>query len=126
MTARRQRALDAFLAGLRAADPGPAVRRALRADGPSVELRGARGWRSYRPTRLEVIAFGKAALPMAEAALAVLDARLERPALVVVPHGAERELASAEVRPARRPLPAAHGLRAGGGGEGGGAGDGAG
>jgi hydroxypyruvate reductase len=99
--AMRARALEIFRAGVAAADPARAVRRAL--DARPLPAPGARG-------RRVVIAAGKAARAMMAAALEVTGPSAG--ALVVANHENARPLAGAEVLGAGHPVPDAAGARA--------------
>ena len=93
---------DLFVRGVAAADPGRAVARHL--DAALADPPGPGG-------RWQLIALGKAARAMAEAALAGLPA--VTPALVVTTREAARPLAGAVVLAAAHPVPDADGERAG-------------
>lgn len=97
--AMRAEARSMFRLAVEAADPAAAVRRAL-SDAP---VTGARIW---------LVAAGKAARPMAEAALAVLEGRVAS-AIVVTNAENAAPVAGAEVFVAGHPVPDAGGLRAG-------------
>ena len=108
MSARLRAAAAAILgAGLRAADPGRAVRKSLRLvpRGLSVSSESLR-----IGGRVVLLAVGKAALPMAEAAAEVLGSRLES-GLVITNAGRPRR-GPLRVLEAGHPLPDARGLRA--------------
>lgn len=93
----RQDALELLRAGLRAADPAAAVRKALRGLGPRAE------WL--------VVAYGKAAVGMASAAVEVTGARR---VLAIVDRRNFQERAGLRVLAAGHPLPDANGLAAAG------------
>ncbi len=93
----RAEALRLFQAGLAAADPGAAVRRALTAGMPEPGPGG----------RVIVIAVGKAAVTMAEAALPLLPNRAD--VLVVTNYENHRDLRGARVLAAGHPVPDAAG-----------------
>ncbi|GAA3871825.1 glycerate kinase type-2 family protein [Celeribacter arenosi] len=90
----REKARDIFLAGVAAADPAEAVELALK------------GRRFDDPV---IIAVGKAARTMAEAAMKHVDART---VVVVTNYENARPLEGAEVRAAAHPVPDAEGARA--------------
>ena len=94
MNARRQGAVDIFMAGVAAADPAAVVKKALE------------GKRFKKPT---IIAVGKAAVTMAEAAMALVPAQT---VVVVTNYENARPLEGAEVRAAGHPVPDAEGARA--------------
>ncbi len=97
----RQRALRLFRAGVAAAEPGRAVRLALSQRSAAVPPAGG---------VTHVIAVGKAARAMAEAALGALSGPVS--ALVVTNRENARPLAGAEVLTAGHPVPDEGGLRA--------------
>lgn len=101
MTLRTQ-ALRLFQVAVAAADPALALRQAFQAHPPPLPPGG----------RYIVIAFGKAAAPMAETALANLGGALVD-ALVVTTYDAARPVAGATVIAAGHPVPDANGERAG-------------
>lgn len=95
-------ALAMFQAGIAAADPKAAVIRHL----PDDLLADTTG-------NIHIIAFGKAACAMAEAARAHLaEARLTEPGIIVTSHDHVREVAGFDVYGAGHPLPDAAGLAA--------------
>jgi glycerate 2-kinase len=90
----RDHALDVFMAGVREADPASAVAEALK------------GRRFVRPT---IIAVGKAARTMAQAAMGQVQAET---VLVVTNYENAKPLEGAEVRAAAHPVPDVEGARA--------------
>ena len=109
----RQRAAAAAIlrAGLRAADPRLAVRRHLAGSARGLVLAGER---LEVAGRVVCLAVGKAAIPMAEEAAAILGDRLAG-GLVVTNDDGSRAAGlhgSLEVRVAGHPVPDARGLRA--------------
>lgn len=99
----RDKALAMFRAAVKAADPVSALRAAF-ADGPPAAPSPGGVW--------IVIAVGKAALPMADTALALLAGAPVR-ALVVTNYENARPLPGAEVIAAGHPVPDDNGARAG-------------
>lgn len=91
-----------FDSGVRAADPADAVRRGL----------FARSGEIARASRVYLLAFGKAAVPMLRAALDVLPRDDIASALAVTNDENIAPIAGAEVLPAGHPLPDARGARA--------------
>ena len=109
----RQLARKLFDAGVAAADPAAAVARHLRCEGDELVLITADGERRGRWPRVQLIAFGKAALAMAEAALAAIPGeRLAAPAIVVSNAENLRPLDGAKVHAAGHPVPDEGGLAA--------------
>jgi hypothetical protein len=102
-----------FLAGVRAADPAEAVARHLHREGDELLIRdAAAGEHRGRWPRIHLIAFGKAAIAMAEEALALIPRDLlAGPALVVTNPENARELSGAEVFAAAHPVPSAPAAR---------------
>ena len=94
----RADAASILRAAIDAAQPGPLVERALAGES---DIGSA--------AHIYLLAMGKAAVPMAEAAHRVLGARIAR-ALVIAPHGAHSE--SLRVMHASHPLPDASSVRA--------------
>jgi hydroxypyruvate reductase len=106
---RRRRVVPVLQAALEAADPAAAVRRHLSRREDALQV----GERSYRHVYL--LGFGKAAVPMAEAAAQVLGDRLAAGAVVTkTGHGllAGAALGMVEVFEAGHPLPDAAGVAA--------------
>ena len=118
----RELAQDIFMAGVEAADPAAAVKRALKVEGhrfeilispgvPDSELRSD-SWTAIRP-----IAIGKAAIAMGRAAAALLPERLFRGGgLIVTNHenaASGEEVPGFDVIGAGHPLPDESGLHAG-------------
>jgi glycerate-2-kinase len=97
----REAAAAVLRAGLEAADPARAVRRTLRTRGDGLVIAGeslqVRG-------RVALLAVGKAALPMADAAAALLGRRLDGGLAVTNAQGPAGRRAF-EVREAGHPLP---------------------
>ncbi len=111
----RQLARKLFDAGVAAADPAAAVARHLRCEGEQLVLADAAGDGERRGDwpRVHLIAFGKAALAMAEAALAAIPAeRLAGPAIVVSNAENLRQLPGVAVHAAGHPVPDEGGLAA--------------
>ena len=113
----RDEAQQAFRAGVVAADPGEAVRRSIKMgpDGPGflVHATAEHGFRTRYWTSIHVLAFGKAAVSMAEAARDVLPASLlRRPPLVVTSYENVCEKTGLEILGASHPLPNANGVTA--------------
>ena len=98
---RRGSLLRVFQAGLAAVDPHAAVRRSLYREGDLLAY--GDGWINLTEVdRCVILAFGKASVPMASAAAAVLhDQRTEG----VVVSNAPVEIAGLEVMPATHPVP---------------------
>ena len=94
----RADAVAILRAAIDAAQPGPLVERAL-ADANDIDA----------AAHIFLLAMGKAAVPMAEAAQRVLGARITR-SLVIAPHGARSE--TLRVMHAAHPLPDASSVRA--------------
>ena len=108
MSLRPRAAAAAILrAALRAADPGRAVRKHLRADGLGFSLAGER---LRVQGRVVLLAVGKAAPAMAEAASDILGPRLEAGLVVTNAGGGGR--GRLRVLEAGHPLPDVRGLRA--------------
>lgn len=103
-------ALALFRAGLAAADPGACVRRAFVRDGDRMQV-GGRSF--YLPDfdRVLLIAAGKAACPMAAAALEILGGRVSG-GIAVTKHGHAMPPLSLPVREAGHPVPDEAGLAA--------------
>lgn len=99
----RAEAMRLFRAAVRAADPGPALRAGFAAEPPAAPGPGG----AY-----VLIAVGKAAVPMAEAALALLAGAPVR-ALVVTNYENARPVACARVLAAGHPVPDENGAAAG-------------
>ncbi len=100
-------------AALDAVEPGAAVRRALRREGDTL-LAGERAWDLRAIRRVYLVAAGKASIPMAQAAAALLGERLYAGAVIT-----RRGQALPDVLPeplrlfeASHPVPAADGVRA--------------
>lgn len=109
--AAREAARRIFLAGLEAADPAGAVRRALEA-GPGASATVA-GERFARPGSLRVVAVGKAAAAMARACLEVLPEGLAAgPALAVAHDEGAAAVPGCRLLSAGHPLPDERGARA--------------
>lgn len=102
VAALRAEARALFDAGLRAADPGPAVRRAIEGGAPAFAAAGGR--------RI-VVSVGKAGVAMAQAALRALPSGPVE-ALVVTNDGNARPLPGATVLAAGHPVPDARGAEA--------------
>lgn len=113
----RQTALAIFQAGLEAADPYLAVSRLLRYGERGLEIGFGAGGRmpsaSGRRPKIQVVAVGKAACRMAEAACAIVpaDAMAAAP-LVVTNYDNVKTLAGMEVFGAGHPVPDENGLLA--------------
>ena len=115
----RQTAESLFRAGVDAADPGQAVARVLRADNGALHILGDDGdpenSRSEPWKRVFVVAFGKAALAMAEAARDALPAELfQSPGLAVTNYENAADATDTEgftVMAAGHPLPDANGVK---------------
>ena len=110
----RRQAEAAFAAGVAAADPKQAVREALGIEEGRLWLRRADGskrtadWRNIR-----LVAFGKAASSMAEAAVAVIPESLAtQPGIVVTNYENFRHIEGLETIAAGHPLPDANGVQA--------------
>jgi glycerate-2-kinase len=93
-------------AGLAAVEPGPLVRAHLHLEGDSLRIAGV----AVKPRRLFVVSAGKAAIPMARAAISTLRNRLTE-AIVIAPGKAPR-LNRARCFTAGHPIPDAAGARA--------------
>lgn len=105
----RQDALSIFEAGLKAADPGHAVRRHLRFQDSALEIQG----RVYELSAFDgiyVVGAGKAAGKMAEAIEKLLGDRL-RAGIVNVKHGHTVPLEIVRINEAGHPLPDEAGIR---------------
>lgn len=89
-------------AGIRAVDPGGAVRAAVRRRGTSVLLGGA-PWRGANPESVRIVALGKASAAMAEAAARALGSRAG--GIVVLPHRGRVPRGPFEVIRAGHPVP---------------------
>jgi hydroxypyruvate reductase len=108
---RREDARQVFLAAIHAADPTGAVRRSLQS-GPRSGVLIA-GEEVREPDTLRVVAFGKAAVPMARAAREVLPPGLLRePGLAVTHDEGLAEVPRFRVLPAGHPVPDARGAAA--------------
>jgi glycerate 2-kinase len=106
----RRQAMELFRVGLVAAHPGDAVRRALSVvDGRCAVL----GLPIPEPVRtIRVVAFGKAACAMADAAERALPPSLfPGPGIAVTSYGSARPLSRFQVIEAGHPLPDANGQR---------------
>ncbi len=106
----RHDALSIFRAGLEAADPGRAIRRALSLEGDTLRVAG----RPYPLDEVEgvyLVGMGKASAAMGEAVEEVLGDRIAG-GLVVVKHGHARPLGAVEVREAGHPVPDEAGMEA--------------
>ncbi len=111
----RQQAEAAFTAGVAAADPKRAVEAALGVEEGRLWLRrcdGSRRMADWRNVRL--VAFGKAASSMAEAACALIPEQLiAQPGIVVTNYENFRQLEGCETIAAGHPLPDENGVRGG-------------
>ncbi|MGP8110665.1 MAG: glycerate kinase [Thermoplasmata archaeon] len=103
-------AIAIVCAGIRAVDPGVVVRKSLRRSHGAL-LVGQRTLREVRGGRVHVVAIGKAAGGMADAAWQVARGRVE--GLAVVPRGYPAPRAGAEVVIGDHPLPGRGSFRAG-------------
>ncbi|MDO9107159.1 MAG: DUF4147 domain-containing protein [Methylovulum sp.] len=110
----RQQALDIFEAGVAAADPYSAVKHCLKADRGQLQILLDDGsTRVGSWPKIHLIAFGKAACAMAQAALDVIPAaRLADSSIVVTNYENVSALAGLEVIGAAHPLPDDAGLAA--------------
>jgi hydroxypyruvate reductase len=111
---QRKRLLALKDAALEAVDPNAAVRRYLTLDGPEIKA-GNRCWDVAAVDRLRVVAVGKAAIPMAQAAVDVLGEHVTDGVVVTKTghagaHGLPERLAVIE---AGHPIPDEEGIRAG-------------
>jgi glycerate-2-kinase len=99
-------------AAVKAADPGDAIRRSISLGADSLLIEGKD---ISLPGKLVLAAVGKAACPMAEAALDVLRGRISC-GIVVIPHGYPCDLSAGnpavEVHRCGHPIPDEHGLAA--------------
>jgi hydroxypyruvate reductase len=114
LTTLRQHALHIFQAGVAAADPYQAVKRYLKTDGGTLAIvLDNGGTRTGNWSKVHVVAFGKAARAMAQAARDIIPARLlAADILVVTNYENVAALAGCEVIGAGHPLPDAAGLQA--------------
>ncbi len=108
-----ERARRILQAALDAVEPGAAVRRALRREGDTLRA-GGRAWDLRAIRRVYLVAVGKAAIPMAQAAAALLGERLYA-GVVITRRG--QALPDALPEPLRlfeasHPVPSADGVRA--------------
>jgi glycerate 2-kinase len=106
----RDDALAIVKAGIAAADPADAVRRALTDDGGRIRLEGGQVVDLSSAWNVTVIGAGKAAAAMARGALEVLGSRV-RGGVLAVPHGTAAP-PPLETWQAAHPAPDAHGLAA--------------
>lgn len=116
-SAIRQDALAIFNAGVRAADPYRAVKNCLAAGDNGLEIRlhspESSLFRSGRWPKIHLIAFGKAACRMAQAALEIIPEKLlADPGLAVTNYENAVPVAGLEVIGAGHPLPDESGLKA--------------
>ncbi len=117
ISAMRNNALRIFQAGIDAADPYQAVKRCLRVDNESIEillaLDGREQKRVGRWSSIHLIAFGKAACAMADAASDIIPARLlTGRGIAVTNYENIRAVDNVDVIGASHPLPDAAGLNA--------------
>lgn len=113
----RTDALQIFQAGIDAADPYLAVKRAIKVTDHrlefSLDLSDSSKIRSGRWSKIHLIAFGKAACAMAKAAQEVIPAQLlDKQSIVVTNYENQTELENVTVIGAGHPLPDEAGLRA--------------
>lgn len=101
---------EIFLAGVRAADPAEAVRRALRLEGDTL-FAGRLGIRLEEVERVWIVGAGKAAAPMARAAEEILQDRLSG-GRIVVKDGHLCPLDRIELFEAGHPVPDERGVEA--------------
>jgi hydroxypyruvate reductase len=106
----RRHAGQIFLAGLRAVEPGAAIRRCCRLDGDSLQIKD----KIYDLSRFEtilVLGVGKAGGPMAKAVEELLGARISE-GLVTVKYGHVADLRKITLREAGHPVPDEKGMAA--------------
>ncbi len=114
----RQRAESVFMAGVHAADPGTAIQQHLYCEDDRLQIVTERAaqpvkLRTHPWRRVHVIAFGKAAVPMATAAREIIPSRLlAGPPTVVTSYENAADVAGLQVLGAAHPLPDDNGLRA--------------
>ncbi|QWF71366.1 DUF4147 domain-containing protein [Methylomonas paludis] len=113
----QQNILDLFLAGVRAADPYLAVQSCLHADNAQLHIDLGREsdqhQRSSAWPLVHVLAFGKAACAMAEAARSIIPpSKMAQPGLIVTTYDNVRAIENFQVIGAGHPLPDAAGLQA--------------
>ncbi|MDF1525602.1 MAG: glycerate kinase [bacterium] len=104
----KQDAVDIFLAGVAAVDPGQAVRSHLKLDG-DILVAGAHRISLTPDTRVFVVGAGKAGAPMAAAVEKVLGNRVHR-GLVVVKYGHVAPVERVEILEGGHPVPDEAGL----------------
>ncbi len=102
------------MAGVRAADPGAAVRRHLAVENDRLQIVSRRGsTRSQAWSKVHVVAFGKAAVPMVRAVLEVVPrGLLAAPPVAVTSYENETPVEGAQVLGAAHPLPDLNGQEA--------------
>ena len=106
----RERCLTLFQAGITAADPHSAVKSYLQFENDELQI-GHRHYDNWN--KVHIIAFGKAACAMAQAAQQVIPkAQLAESGIVVTTYDNVRQLEGFEVFGASHPLPDANGLAA--------------
>jgi glycerate 2-kinase len=110
LTELRQVVLDVVAAGLRAADPGLAVDRLVRVEGPLLRA-GDRQFDLDQARSVMLLGAGKASLAIAEALKRKLGDRIDG-GLVVTPRGTDCNLGQVEVTEADHPVPSAASLEA--------------
>jgi glycerate 2-kinase len=111
LTTLREMVLDVASAGLRAADPGPAVTRLVRYDGRLLTA-GGKNHDLDAARSVVVLGAGKASLAIAAALERLLGDRITR-GLIVTRRGSDRRLRRAEVIDADHPVPSAASFEAG-------------
>jgi glycerate 2-kinase len=107
----RDDALAILKAGIAAADPADAVRRALTNDGGRIRLEDGQAVDLSSAWNVTVVGAGKAAAAMAGGVLDVLGSRV-RGGVIAVPHGTPAAPPPLETWEAAHPAPDAHGLAA--------------
>jgi len=106
----KQDAIDIFMAGVAAVDPGRAVRSHLQFTGDEL-LAGEHRLRLSPDSRVFVVGAGKAGAPMARAVEDILGDRLHR-GLVVVKYGHTMPLKRVQIAEAAHPVPDEAGINA--------------
>jgi glycerate 2-kinase len=110
LTELRRVALDVIAAGLVAADPGRAVDRLVRLDGPLLWA-GDRCYDLDKARSVTLLGAGKASLAVAESLMRKLGDRIDG-GLIVTSRGTGRSLGQVDVAEADHPVPSAASLEA--------------
>ena len=104
---RRNHAIDIFQAGLRAVEPGAAIRQYCHYAGDTLTIAG-RAYDLRAFSRIMLLGVGKAAAPMARAIEELLGARITA-GTIIVKYGHQEALERVEICQAGHPVPDANG-----------------